>query len=265
MRSRRLVLALAAALALAAGQARGRDEPFDPFAVAGVDPAPGGRIPLDGAFRDEAGRPVSLRALARGKPLVIAPVQHHCPNICGLTIEGLHDAIAGQAYRPGRDFTVVALGIDPREGPAAAAVSERRLAGAASAPGVHALVGSAPEIARVTRALGYRYGWDPRIGQYAHVAAIAVLTPDGRLAEWLYGVRPSPTDLHLALTAAGRGRLGGLGDRFRLLCYHYDPRTGRYSSLVMDVLRGAGVAIAAALAGLIALLLRRDRARRRPA
>ena len=262
MTPRPLMLALGFALALGAPAAHARPEPFDPFGAAGVDPKPGAQIPLDAAFHDQAGRPVTLRELANGKPLVVAPVQHHCPNICGLTLEGLHEAIAGQAYKPGRDFEVVAFGIDPREGTAAAETSEQRLAGSPPAAGVEALVGPAANIAQVTQALGYRYAWDPRIGQYAHIAAVAVLTPDGRLARWLYGVAPSPKDLHLALTDAGRGRLGDLGEQIRLLCYHYDPKTGRYSSLVMEILRAVGVALTAGLAGLIAAFLRRDRAGR---
>lgn len=261
----RVLLALGAALALTSGHAQARTEPFDPFGAARVDPRPGADVPLDGLFRDELGRPASLRALAHGKPLVIAPVQHHCPNICGLTLEGLRTAISGQGYRPGRDFTVVALGIDPREGPSAAETSERRLAGTAAAPGIAALTGPAAQVTQVTDALGYRYGWDPRIGQYAHIAAVAVLTPDGRLARWLYGVAPSPQELHLALTDAGRGRLGDLGDRIQLLCYHYDPTTGRYSSLVMGLARGVGLATTAGLAGLVGVMLWRDRVRRRSA
>jgi protein SCO1/2 len=265
MTAARFLLALAAAAALACGHAQARVEPFDPFGAAGVDPKPGAQAPLDGAFRDAQGRAVTLRQLAHGKPLVIAPVQHHCPNICGLTLEGLRDAVAGQGYAPGRDFTVVALGIDPKEGPADAVASERHLAGAAGAPGIYALVGGEAQIRQVTDALGYRYAFDPRIGQYAHIAAVAVLTPKGRLARWLYGVAPRPQDLHLALTDAGRGRLGSLGDQIVLLCYHYDPTTGRYSSLVMNIMRGVGLATAAGLALLIALFVRRDRARRRPA
>ena len=265
MRTSPLLAALAAALALTAGQAHGRADPFDPFGAAGVDRKPGAQIPLDGAFRDEAGRPVSLRALADGKPLVIAPVQHHCPNICGLTLEGLRNAIAGQSYKPGRDFTVVALGIDPREGPADAEASERHLTNAAAAPGVYSLVGTQAQIRQVTNALGYRYGWDPRIQQYAHIAAVAVLTPKGRLARWLYGVAPKAQDLHLALTDAGRGRLGDLGDQILLLCYCYDPKTGQYSGLVMGILRIVGVSLALMLAALVAFFIWRDRRRSRPA
>jgi protein SCO1/2 len=253
----RLALALLAVLSLA-GAARARVEPFDPFGAAGVDQRPGAQVPLDAVFQDETGRPVTLRALAAGKPLVIAPVQHHCPNICGLTLEGLGAAIIGQSYRPGRDFEVVALGIDPRERPADAMTSERRLP---RSPGVHALVGDAASVAAVTRALGYRYAWDPRIGQYAHIAAVAVLTPKGRLSHWLYGVAPTSNDLHLALTDAGAGRLGGLVEQIRLLCYHFDPKAGRYDSTVMTAARWMGGLVTAGLLAMVGVLIWRSRRR----
>jgi protein SCO1/2 len=262
MRPRHLLPALAAMFSVAAGPGAARVEPFDPFGAAGVDPHPGAAVPLDAALRDAAGRPVTLRALAAGRPLVIAPVQHRCPNICGLTLEGLKAAIAGQAYRPGRDFEVVALGLDPREGPDAAALSQQRLGGG---PGIAAVVGDAAAVGAATRAMGYRYAWDPRIGQYAHIAAVAVVTPQGRLSHWLYGVAPTPANLHLALTDAASGRLGGLGDQIRLLCYHFDPRNGRYDSLVMTLARWLGGLTTAGLVLLVAALVLRDRRRGRPA
>lgn len=263
MSVRRLVLCLVATVTLAAGQAHGRPEPFDPFGAARIDARPGAQIPLDAVFQDETGRTLSLRQLAEGRTLIIAPVQHRCRNLCGLTLTGLRAAIAGQAYRPGRNFTVVALGIDPREDVAAAQSSAARLAPAAGG-GVHAVVGSETEIARVTQALGFRYRWDPRLGQYAHITGAAVVAPGGRLTRWLYGVAPSSRDLHLALTDAGRGRIGDFGDRLQLLCYHYDPRTGRYDNLVLGLLRAVGVLAAAALALLVGVLLWRGRAERPP-
>jgi protein SCO1/2 len=253
----RSLVALLAVL-IFAGAAQARVEPFDPFGLAGVDQKPGAQVPLDAAFQDEAGRRVTLRSLAGGKPLVIAPVQHHCPNICGLTLEGLSAAITGQSYRPGRDFAVVALGIDPRERPADAMTSEQRLP---KGPGVHALVGEAAPVGAVTHALGYRYAWDPRIGQYAHIAAVAVLTPDGRLSHWLYGVSPRPGDLHLALTDAGAGRLGGIVDQIRLLCYHFDPKNGRYDSTVMTAARWMGGLVTAGLVLMVGALAWRSRRR----
>jgi protein SCO1/2 len=260
MRPRPVLLVLA--LLALAGPAAARTEPFDPFGAAGVDQHPGAAVPLDRRFQDETGRWVSLRALAGGRPLVLAPVQHRCPNLCALTLEGLKQAVDGQSYRPGDDFVLVALGIDPRETLEAARLSERRLAGrAGGASGIHALTGRAADIAAVTAALGYRYAWDPRIGQYAHIAAVAVLTPKGRLARWLFGLQPAPRDLHLALTDAGRGRIGGLAEQIRLLCYGYDPVTGRYSSLALGALRWGGLAMVILLAGLIAVMTLRGRRR----
>ena len=128
---------------------------------------------------------------------------------------------------------------------------------------LHGLTGAAGDIAAVAGALGYRYGRDPATGEFAHLAAAAVLTADGRLAAWLYGVAPSPEDLHLALTEAGEGRLGTWKDQIRLLCYHYDPETGRYGSLAIGLLRIAGAATAGGGAFLIGLALVRER-RRRP-
>jgi protein SCO1/2 len=216
---------------------------FDPFAKAGVDHVADAQVPLDVVFRDQRQREVSLRAAGRGLPIVLAPVLHRCPNICGLTLGGLAQAVLLQKYRPGRDFALVTLGIDPREGPAEAEASIDDLH--RSFPGLdlgdmHALTGKAADIARVTGALGYRFGWDESIGQYAHIAAVAILAPDGRLSRWLYGITPQPADLELALTEAGQGRLGSWRDQLLLLCYHYDPRTGRYGPVIWSVLRVAG-------------------------
>jgi protein SCO1/2 len=237
-------------------------EPFDPFRLARVDGQPGAQVPLDGPFRDEAGRAVTLREIADGRPILLAPVQHRCPNICGATLEGLGRAVDGQATKPGRDVEIVAFGIDPRETPADAAVSAGRLRAALHGRPAHALVGAAADVAAVTGALGYRYVWDPRIGQYAHVAAVAVLTPDGRLSTWLYGVQPPPEVLQAAVGGAGRGSLGGLGDRILLLCYHYAPTVGRYGPAALTALKIVAGACVLALAGFIAASLVRERRRR---
>lgn len=238
---------------------------FDPFEAAGIDQRPGATIPLDLAFRDEAGRPVTLRALGAGKPIVLAPVLHNCPNICGVTLSGLAEAIEAQQFRPGTDFALIAFGIDPKEGTAEASASLHELERVfpALAGKAHALTGSAADIAAVTGALGYRYAFDGRIGQYAHVAAVAVLTPQGGLTRWLYGLAPQPTDLKLALTEAGEGRLGDWTDQLLLLCYHYDPQTGRYGPLVFTLLRAAGVLTVGIGAGAIGFAALRERRSRR--
>jgi protein SCO1/2 len=239
---------------------------FDAFHEASIDDRRGAQLPFDLAFLDEQGHAVTLRQAGHGKPIVLAPVLHRCPNICGLTLAGLADAVAHQKFPAGRDFEIVAFGIDPREQPADARESLDRLRNTFPAlrEGVHGFTGTAQNVAALTGALGYRYGWDRDAGQYAHVAAVAVLTPDGKLSRWLYGISPEANDLKLALTAAADGRLGSLGDRFLLLCYHYDPSTGRYGSLIWTLLRlmgGATVAGGGCLL-LFAFLRERRRARR---
>jgi protein SCO1/2 len=236
---------------------------FDAFTAAGIDQKPGATVPLAGAFVDFDGRKVDLAELGRGKPILLVPVLHKCPNICGLTLSGLMDAIGGQAFHPGRDFAFVTIGIDPRETPADAAASIgelRRRYPNLDAATVHALTGDATA---VMRAIGYRYAFDPAAGQYAHVAASAVLTADGHLVRWLYGVAPEPVDVHLALAEAGQGRIGGLTDRILLLCYHYDPVTGRYDAMAWTMLQVAGGGTAAGLLAFVALMLRRERTTRR--
>lgn len=236
---------------------------FDPFAQTGIDEKPDAVVPLDLAFSDETGRRLALRQLGGGKPMLLIPVLHKCPNICGVTLAGVLDAIAVQAYRPGRDFTLIAFGIDAREGPkdAASSLKDIQKRFPQFAAGIHAVTGDARSIKAVTDALGYRYAWDSDIRQYAHLAATAVLTTDGRLSRWLYGLAPAASNINLALTEAGRGRIGSWTDQILLLCYHYDPVTGRYSPMIWLALRLTGGATVALILGLIAISLWRDRRR----
>jgi protein SCO1/2 len=234
---------------------------FDPFTKAGIDRRPNAAVPLDKVFRDETGRTLTLREAGGGKPMLLVPVVHRCPNICGLTLAGIGEAVQLQKFVSGRDFTLVAFGLDPREGPAEAAesISGLRQNFPALQAGVHGLTGDAASIAAVLKPLGYRYGWDDDLNQYAHIAAVAVLTPDGRLSRWLYGITPDPTDVRLALTEAGEGRVGTWTDQLLLLCYHYDPKTGRYGTLVWTLLRVFGGATALAGFAWIGLAVWRDR------
>jgi protein SCO1/2 len=252
--------ALALALALLAAPAAVRAAaPLDPLHAAAIDGRLGAQLPMQAPLRDAHGRAVTLAGLGEGKPILLAPVQHHCPNLCGYTLDGL----AARLRETGLDrrASVVALGIDPKETPADAAASAARLAGLADA---HAVVGAAPQVAALTGALGYRYAWDPRLGQYAHLAAVAVLTPQGKLSSWLYGLQPPAPVLRAAVQAASRGGLGAIGDRIILLCYHYDPQTGRYDSVVATALKAGAAAAVLALAAFIAVSLRRERRRGAP-
>ncbi len=238
---------------------------FNPFEVARIDQKPDAVLPLEKEFTDSDGTRQSLKALAAGRPMLLVPVLHRCPNICGVTLSGLMEAVRMQAFKPGRDFAVVAMSIDPKETPADAGASmdELRRRYPALAREVHAVTGSAPAIAAMTDALGYRYGWDKDINQYAHIAATAVVTPEGHLSRWLYGLSPSPGDVKLALTEAGQGRIGSWTDQLLLLCYHYDPTTGQYSPIIWDALRIGGAVTAASLLGFLGIAISRERKQRK--
>ena len=249
------LLALLAVVALATGAV----DPNDPFKAATIVEKPGAAIPLDTPLVDAAGQGTTLRRIAGGRPLLVTPVQHECPNICGVTLAGIASAIDRQGkYKAGRDFAIVALGIDPREGPAQARDDLHRLAG--QRPDAKwqpvALTGNASAI---TDALGYRYAWSDQLRQYAHLSATAVLTPDGKLSSWLYGLAPTPTQLDAALAQATAGRSGSVMQQLLLLCFHYDPQTGRYSLEIAQALRLAGIATVLLIALAIVLLSRKRR------
>jgi protein SCO1/2 len=239
----------------------GAVDPNNPFKSASIDERPGAVIPLDGSFVDQDGKPTTLRRIAAGKPLLIVPVQHECPNICSVTLAGISSAIDGQAkYRPQRDFAIVAFGIDPREGPAQAADDMRRLAQARAGRGrwqMVALTGTPDAIHAVTDALGYRYAWSDQLHQFVHVTGTAVLTPDGKMSSWLYGLSPTSAQVDKALAQAVAGRSGGIMQRLILLCCYFDPTTGRYTLAITKVLQVAGIATVLVLALLVLLLSRK--------
>jgi protein SCO1/2 len=238
----------------------------DPAKLAAIDNHAGMLLPLDLLFRDETGALVTLGTVIDRKPALFVPLLHNCPNICAVTLANLLEAVALQQYRLGRDFRIIAFSIDPRESPSDAAKSLRQVERAfptADKGGLYGLTGSSDAIRQVTDALGYRYGWDKSAGQYAHLAATAVLTADGRLSRWLYGLAPEPRDLALGLTEAGQGRIGSWSDQLLLLCFHYDPQNGRYSSLINTALRVAALVTIGALGLLVFVMIRRDRTMKR--
>lgn len=241
----------------------GAVDPNNPFKSASIDERPGAQIPLDGAFVDQDGKATTLRRIADGKPLLIVPVQHECPNICSVTLAGISSAIDGQTrYRAGRDFAIVAFGIDPREGPAQARDDMHRLAQARAGGGkwrMAAVTGQAGAIHAVTDALGYRYAWSGALHQYVHVTGTAVLTPAGKLSSWLYGLSPTPAQVDKALAQATAGKSGGIMQRLILLCCYFDPQTGRYTLAITKVLQVAGIATVMALALAMLLLSRKRR------
>jgi protein SCO1 len=219
-------------------------------------------VPLDTMFRDETGRPVRLGEYFGKRPVVMVFAYYDCPMLCTLVLNGLASALGVLSLEPHRDFDIVTVSFNPADTPASAsakkAVYLAHYKRAGAADGWHFLTGDAPSIERLTRAAGFRYAWDAPTKQFAHPSGIIVLTPEGRLARYLFGIEYGPRDLRFALVEASAGKVGSKVDALLLFCYHYDPTTGRYGLVIMRAIRLAGAATVLALATFIVAMVRRE-------
>jgi protein SCO1/2 len=232
----------------------------------GIDQRLNELLPLDAGFVDERGAEVKLGDYFGEKPVVLALVYYECPMLCTLELNGLLRALRALPLDVGKDFEVVTVSFDPEETPQLAAGKKREYTSQygreGSDPSWHFLTGSAESIGRLAEAVGFRYRYDPQTDLFSHASAIYVATPQGRLSKYFYGVEYSARDLRLGLVEASAGKIGTAVDEILLFCFHYDPETGKYGVVIMNVLRLAGVATVVLLGGFIALMLRRDRRRR---
>jgi protein SCO1 len=220
-------------------------------------------VPLDTAFRDEAGRTVRLGDYFGKRPVVMVFAYYDCPMLCTQVINGLSSALGVMSLNPGDDFEIVTVSFNPHDTPAAAAAKKtfylERYTRKGAASGWHFLTGDQPEIDRLTKAAGFRYAWDADTKQYAHPSGVIVLTPDGRLARYLFGIEYGPRDLRLGIVEASAGKVGTPVDSLLLYCYHYNPMTGRYGLIIMRLMRLAGAATVLALGTFIIVMVRRER------
>lgn len=202
-------------------------------------------VPGDIPFVDENGRNVAIGDYFGKRPVVLALVYYECPMLCTLVLNGLVGALETINFDAGRQFDVVAVSFDAGETPSIAAAKKelylRRYGRPSTGDGFHFLTGREESIKRLTDAVGFRYKYDPSIDQFAHPAAITILTPERRVSRYLYGIEYAPRDLRLALVEAADGRIGTIVDKALLLCYHYDPTTGKYGFAVMSLLRLGGI------------------------
>lgn len=232
----------------------------------GLDQHLGEEVPRDLAFLDEAGRSVRLGDYFDERPLILTLNYYECPMLCTLELNGLVASLKTMSLEPERDFRIVTVSINPKEGPALAAEKKalyvKNYARAGAASGWHFLTGEEPSIQELARRVGFRYAFDAASGQYAHAAGIVLLTPSGRISRYFYGVDYAPRDLRLALVESSEGKIGSLADKVLLFCFHYDPATGRYSIAAMRAMRLGGVLTALVLGVMILRMLRRERARR---
>ncbi len=205
----------------------------------------GARVPSDLTFRDESGQKVFLGQYFVDRPVVLTMNYLRCQNLCSLVIKGLATSLTSVPLQLGADFTVLTVSIDPSDTPAVAASTKSEAlatyAHPESAGGWHVLTGGHREIDRLADAVGFNYGYDADHDEYAHPAGVMVLTPDGRVNRYLYGIDFPPNDLRLALIDAGQGHIGSILDQALLLCYRYDTETGRYTPVVLALVRQLGV------------------------
>jgi protein SCO1 len=229
----------------------------------GIEQKLNSQIPLDLSFRDEAGREVRLGEYFRnGKPVVLTLVYYECPMLCNQVLNGVVGTLQALSFTPGREFEVVTVSFDPREGPELAAKKKetylKRFGREGAGEGWHFLTGDKASIDALAQSVGFRYVWDDESQQFAHASAIMVATPEGRLSHYFYGIEYSPKDLRLALVESSKGQIGSPVDELILYCYHYDPATGRFAP-VMAVLRAAGVLTVFGVVALILFLVRLTR------
>jgi len=197
------------------------------------------------------------------KPVVLSLVYYECPMLCTLSLNGLVSAMDVLTFDAGDEYEVVTLSFEPKETPELARAKKsgylERYAREGAADGWHFLTGDEDQIRRVTEAVGFRYAWDAETQQYAHPSGILVITPQGRIARYLYGIEYAPKDLRLALVEASEEEIGSPIDQVLLFCYQYDPTTGRYGAAAINLLRAAGVLTVLALGGFWAVMFRRER------
>jgi len=224
-------------------------------------------VPLDTVFKDESGHAVKLGDYFGTRPVVMVFAYYDCPMLCTMVINGLASALDVLSLEPGRDFEIVTVSFDPRDTPATAAAKKAAYIARYKKPGAaaawHFLTGDQPSIDRLTKAAGFRYVWDKETKQFAHPTGVIVLTPDGRLARYLFGIEYGPRDLRYAIVEASNGKVGSAVDSLLLYCYHYDPTTGRYGVAIMRVIRVAAAATVLALVAFIVVMVRGEK--RRPA
>ncbi len=226
-------------------------------------------LPLDVTLTDERGEPVKLgKYFGDGKkPVVLNLGYYGCPMLCGLVTNGLVDMVKQIGWTPGDEFEIVTLSIDPAEKFPLALAKKRAVMEAiampAAASGWHFLTGDEKSIQQVADAVGFGFKWDPAQQQYAHTAALILLTPDGRVSRYLYGIRYGPKTARLSLVEASNGKVGSSLDQVILMCFHYNPSDGNYSFAAMNLMRFAGIVTVLFVAGGITTLLRREMRSRR--
>lgn len=259
-----LVCAISAAgFAQLIGDPDYRHTPPPELKQVGIEQRLGEQVPLDLQFQDETGKTVKLGDYFKsGRPVILNLVYYQCPMLCGEVLQGLTAMNKIIGFLPGKEFEIVTVSIDPRETPQLAAAKKQTFLQQLNRPGAekgwHFLVGKQPEIDALAKSLGWKYQYDPKTDQFAHAAGVILATPEGKIAQYYYGVEYSARDVRLGIVEASKNRIGSLADQVLLYCYHYDPRTGKYGAVVTNIVRLGGALTVLILGGFLIVLYRHE-------
>lgn len=228
----------------------------------GFEPPRNGQMPLDVHFRDETGRDVALREFFGQKPVILAFVYYNCPMLCDQVQMGVVGSLRMLSFNPGRDYEVLFVSFDSRDTPELAAEKKKTALAhfrrPETASGWHFLSGSKASIEAATKAANFRYLFDAKSNLFAHASGVLVLTPDGRISRYFYGVEYPGRDMRLGLVDASAGKIGSPIDHVLLFCYHYDPTTAKYSASILKIIRLGGILTILCIVGGILISRRRE-------
>jgi protein SCO1/2 len=224
----------------------------------------GAQIPLNLKFRNEVGQYVPLSTYFGQKPVILNLVYYQCPMLCTEVLNGTTRTMRAMPLKLGSDFNVVTVSFDPRDTPALATDKKRVYLDRYGHPGGEKgwafLTGTETSIKALADAVGFHFAYDPQIHQFAHPSGIVILTPQGKIARYYFGVEYPTQDVRLSLVEASSGSIGTPVDKVILYCYRYDPTTGRYGLLIMRVIQLGAVLTVFFLAVFIIGMLLHERA-----
>jgi len=219
-------------------------------------------LPLDLQFKDESGRTVKLGDYFGRKPVVLTFVYYECPMLCTQVLNGLESALRVINESIGKEFDVVTVSFDPKETPVLASGKKKAYLERYKRPeaqqGWHFLTGDQASIDALTKAAGFNFVWDEASHQFAHASGIVIVTPQGKVSRYFFGVDYAPRDVKFALIESSNEKIGSLADRLLLYCYHYDPQEGNYGFVAMRAVRIGGAVTIVALVGFVFVSLRRE-------
>ena len=271
MKALLLSLAVLALVRPACAQGLAPDDAGDPAKAkpgllnqVGIDQRLNQQVPLNLVFNDESGREVQLGEFFGKRPVILAMVYYECPMLCTQVLNGMTGALKTISFDAGKDYEVVVVSIDPRDTPQLAAEKKANYLQSygrpGSGPGWHFLTGTDASIKPLAAAIGFRYAYDENLKQFAHGAAIYVATPRGVISRYLLGIDFAPRDLRLAMVEASHNKLGTVGDKVLLLCYHYDPTEGKYGAAVLNAVRAGFILTVGAFLAFLFVSRRRETA-----